>query len=579
MLPAGTQVKALPFGSQESLTPEEELDFDPYEGPTTPVTGTLEIVEVPADYDFNSPSYTLFIVDSVSVDPETIESYELTASAITEFYNQNHDEKGRFAPKETGASEGPQAPRVKVDPKDIRQWAKDNGFNPGDRGRLSKEIIAAHKKANRAKPQQPTTPTQTQDQTPESNFKEKFDKASEGISEDLKSLATVEQKEDGARYHPVITDDISFRAATEKRVTEVGGILHDEITSRLEKSGIYTVEGSLAEKNKIWHESQPYVEKVNSLLETARKNGDPQGLSLRELAKTQFPGTNYNELTPKQLDTLQTKIDQKYPGFKAANQKILELDAKSNSIKGDDDSYALAYRTHALQVLSEARGGDYGNLSFDKVLGSATSGRSTSKEVIESFQRAGHVYPDDWVADSNSRGYLYTEAKTRGFHTFKPNTVHYNMLYKGKNGEPDKPGYKSFDQNSQIVTSKDPGTDPAVDKSQYFPTSVHEMGHRMEELRPHIKVMEEAFFHRRTKGETSQQLKKLRPDQAYKSDEMAKPDKFVDPYIGKVYEGGPSSSYEIFTMGVQGLLGGSKWLHVHKDRDYASFILGLLATG
>lgn len=105
---AGTQVRALPNGSQEILTPEEELEFDPYEGPEDPVTGVLEIIKVPADYDFNSPEYILYLVDSVSVDPDTIEESSVTASEAevefsyveylrtkwVELYNKCHTPEG-----------------------------------------------------------------------------------------------------------------------------------------------------------------------------------------------------------------------------------------------------------------------------------------------------------------------------------------------------------------------------------------------------------------------------------------------------------------------------------------------------
>lgn len=94
----GSHVTALPFGSQEVLTEEQLLEFDPYEGPTDPVTGLLEIISVPADYDFNAPSYFLYLVDSVSVDPDTIEK-SIVASAM-EFANDCHEENtGRFCEK------------------------------------------------------------------------------------------------------------------------------------------------------------------------------------------------------------------------------------------------------------------------------------------------------------------------------------------------------------------------------------------------------------------------------------------------------------------------------------------------
>lgn len=82
-------VTAKPFGWNEHLSPVEALDHDPYEGNKDPVTGELEIVDVPADYDLNSPAYKLYLVDNVSVDPDTIE--ETILSSAIEFH-ADHDQ-------------------------------------------------------------------------------------------------------------------------------------------------------------------------------------------------------------------------------------------------------------------------------------------------------------------------------------------------------------------------------------------------------------------------------------------------------------------------------------------------------
>lgn len=578
MLQAGTNVKALPYGSQEILTPEEELEFDPYEGPTTPVQGILEIIEVPADYDFNSPAYTLYIVDNQSVDPDTIEKLEtktydqivaareatmrhdrllIWKAALEEFYNQNHDEKGRFAPKEGGQG------GLKSSPAEVRKWAKENNLKVGERGRIHPDIQDKYNKAHTEK-----TPANQGD------FKTRYAEASKGLSEDVKALAVVEYPKGqgtGPRYKPVIEPSAEQRAKVEQRVNKVGGIIHDEITTRLEKQGFYTQEGALQAKDQLWSQRKQYVDVIDKLRADAKTAKDPKGISAIEHAKELYPGKDYKSLTPQERSHIQSVIDQKYPGYKDASQHMLEIDKQFDSIRGEDTNYQSEYRKTALQVLEEIR--PFGGLSFDRVLGSP-EGPNTSKAVIDSVKRAGHVYPDEWVADSN-QGYVYTMTKKRGLHEFRPNSVSYSHTNKGPDGKPTK----TFQQNSYVSTSQDPSANLEIDKSQYYPTSVHEMGHRMEELRPHIKVIESAFFARRTKGETPQPLKKLQPNNRYEADEYASPDKFENAYMGKTYGGGPSDPYELFTMGMQGMFGGSRQMHIHKDRDYASFILGVLATG
>ena len=71
----------------------------------------------------------------------------------------------------------------------------------------------------------------------------------------------------------------------------------------------------------------------------------------------------------------------------------------------------------------------------------------------------------------------------------------------------------------------------------------HELGHRFQRVVPGIKEAEKRFFDQRTIGEVPRWL-----GPPYKKSEVAKYDKFVDPYIGKI---NTSGAYEIATMGFQ----------------------------
>jgi SPP1 gp7 family putative phage head morphogenesis protein len=102
---------------------------------------------------------------------------------------------------------------------------------------------------------------------------------------------------------------------------------------------------------------------------------------------------------------------------------------------------------------------------------------------------------------------------------------------------------------------------------------VHEMAHRMESTVPGLKDMEKAFYDRRTSGESTKTLRSLTRNSGYKSTEITKKDDFLDPYMGRDYNG---SAYEILSMGVESLVNGHYDL-IKNDTDYASFIVGLLA--
>ncbi len=99
---AGAPVTALPYGTKEDLSSEELLDHDPYDGPKDPIEGLLEIIKVPADYDLNSPSYILYLVNGTPIDSTTITTQVVKAS-IESFSNPCHSvEDGRFCETDGG---------------------------------------------------------------------------------------------------------------------------------------------------------------------------------------------------------------------------------------------------------------------------------------------------------------------------------------------------------------------------------------------------------------------------------------------------------------------------------------------
>lgn len=66
-------------------------------------------------------------------------------------------------------------------------------------------------------------------------------------------------------------------------------------------------------------------------------------------------------------------------------------------------------------------------------------------------------------------------------------------------------------------------------------TVVHEMGHWLEELSSKAAKARQAYLAQRTAGEPVQKLSTLFPGHGYRSNEVAKPDRFLKPYAGKQY--------------------------------------------
>lgn len=107
-------------------------------------------------------------------------------------------------------------------------------------------------------------------------------------------------------------------------------------------------------------------------------------------------------------------------------------------------------------------------------------------------------------------------------------------------------------------------------------TVIHELGHALDFGSSHGPKTEKysvnahalAFLEKRTKGETAKKLKDLTGNSNYDNDEIAKPDKFSHPYMGKIYKGVTS---EIISMGIEEM-----WSNPAKfakeDPEYFDFI-------
>jgi hypothetical protein len=77
---------------------------------------------------------------------------------------------------------------------------------------------------------------------------------------------------------------------------------------------------------------------------------------------------------------------------------------------------------------------------------------------------------------------------------------------------------------------------------------IHELGHHIEHHDRLIARATHEFLVRRTKKETPKKLAELLPGRNFSNDEVSKPDKFYDPYMGKIYN---DMSSEILSMGME----------------------------
>lgn len=101
---------------------------------------------------------------------------------------------------------------------------------------------------------------------------------------------------------------------------------------------------------------------------------------------------------------------------------------------------------------------------------------------------------------------------------------------------------------------------------------IHELGHIIEHQRPDVLAMSVAYLERRCAGETPQPMNQLQPGYAYEDGEMARPDRFIDPYTGKDY-GGKAS--EVLSMALQSLYAKPRQLYT-SDPDLMAYAVGAI---
>lgn len=105
------------------------------------------------------------------------------------------------------------------------------------------------------------------------------------------------------------------------------------------------------------------------------------------------------------------------------------------------------------------------------------------------------------------------------------------------------------------------------------PSICHELGHWFEHSIPGGEETARAYLQYRTKGDKAEALNSLYPDERYhRPEEKAKDSDFVEPYVGKEYEG-PTT--ELTSMGIQLLVEDPTKLY-QKDRGLFYFTLGMI---
>ncbi len=102
---------------------------------------------------------------------------------------------------------------------------------------------------------------------------------------------------------------------------------------------------------------------------------------------------------------------------------------------------------------------------------------------------------------------------------------------------------------------------------------VHELGHWLEAMIPGAKDAAIAFLERRTSGDKLVKMREATGNKSYADDEVTRPDRFLDPYIGKHYQAlGAYRATETLSMGLE-LMATNPGMFASRDPDHFEFVL------
>ena len=293
--------------------------------------------------------------------------------------------------------------------------------------------------------------------------------------------------------------------------------------------------GELAQKIKSIFESN----KGNITESTAQKAGELafDGFSkLSVLGSLAAIQTELNTAVSARNEAQTNLYYQPYEAREEARNKISSLKEKEREIRQRIDKVQAESVKAVSDYVASIR--PRNDLSDERMLeGFSNPSRNSVNPTLIEAQRC---FPKEWAEAFLSRGKIVSKKVSRGY-------------FRNGNGELD------------TVAISGEGTEA-------LRCAIHELGHRLEVTNPLVRRLEQEFYERRTANEKLETLRRITGNSAYSTKEKARKDKFLDPYMGKDYDG---SAYELVSVGLEMLY--TKPHELIKDPDYAKFILGIVA--
>jgi len=180
-------------------------------------------------------------------------------------------------------------------------------------------------------------------------------------------------------------------------------------------------------------------------------------------------------------------------------------------------------------------------------------------------RNVSRLFPDDWTKAADAFGPLYAKGGAgRGWQSTLPGTKAGQRIH-----------YKGFSFTAD-------GNDGMIVAGRYT-TAVHEYAHRLQHALPDLDDLFQELHHRRTAGDPVKSLRSL-TGISYGRNEVAREDKYINPYQGKIYSRstgylGKHGAMEVLTMAFESVLGGNPGTLeklLKDDREMFNLVIGAL---
>lgn len=179
-----------------------------------------------------------------------------------------------------------------------------------------------------------------------------------------------------------------------------------------------------------------------------------------------------------------------------------------------------------------------------------------------SEEMAYESYGERPVVDSIKRGEKYFMELVGNQPIMKESKVEYQII----SGEYVRASCSDVDKVKNVIT---------LGNNSSYTTVAHELGHALEQNDGFIRKLCLNFYKKRTESEEKIPLSEVTGSKYYESYEYTKKDRFIDPYMGKIYES--SFDTEILSQGLSFFSTNSNITRLaEEDPEYFNFIYAVL---